>query len=107
LKQTGAFVTFIATLGCCIAYYVTFKTYHLHLQKADSLKAILENPNARVASGAQGKRVMKRLGMAAPEKKQVAEKKTESTSVEEHADEISALIAKAKIAQSLGSTPQS
>lgn len=66
LKQTGAFLTFIVTLGCCIAYYVTFKTYHLHLQKADSLKAILENPNARVASGAQGKRVMKRLGMAVP-----------------------------------------
>lgn len=48
---------------------------------------------------------MKRLGMAVPKK--AANSPIEKTSVENHADEISALIAKAKIAQSIGQTTDS
>jgi hypothetical protein len=52
---------FIATSGISIAYYVTFKTYHTSLAKMESLKKLLTNPNARVAAGAQGKSILKRL----------------------------------------------
>lgn len=61
LKSTGAFVAFIATLATVIAFYVTLKTYHTHLEKQDQLTALLNNPNARVASGKKGKQVVKKL----------------------------------------------
>lgn len=34
-----------------MASFVTIKTYHTHLEKQDSLIALLNNPNARVAAG--------------------------------------------------------
>merc|ERR1719242_2395648 len=55
LQNTGAFVAFIATLAVCISYFVTVKTYHAQVKKMDQLKALLKNPNARVASGKKGK----------------------------------------------------
>lgn len=61
LKETGAFVAFISTLAVCIWFFVTLKTYHAHLEKADQLDAILKNPNARVAAGKKGKKVVKKL----------------------------------------------
>ena len=42
-------------------FYVTLKTYHAHLEKQDQLTALLNNPNARVASGKKGKTVLKKL----------------------------------------------
>jgi hypothetical protein len=44
-----------------IAYYITFKSYHASLTKLDSLKALLTNPNARVAAGETGKSIVERL----------------------------------------------
>ena len=41
-----------------MAYFVTFKTYHTALTKMDSLKELLSNPNARVATREQGARIM-------------------------------------------------
>lgn len=62
-------------------YYVVFKTYHAHLQKQDSLNALLNNPNARVASGKKGKDIMKKLMSKQKELKAKAEpKKAESVS---------------------------
>jgi len=64
LRTTGAFLAFIATGAACIAFYVNFRTYHLALEKLDSLTALFHNPNARVASGDQGKRILKKLGVS-------------------------------------------
>lgn len=52
---------FVLTTGISIAYYVTFRTYHTALSKMESLKKLLANPNARVASGDTGKSILKRL----------------------------------------------
>jgi hypothetical protein len=49
---------FILTGGLSMAYFVTFKTYHTALAKMDSLKELLSNPNARVATREQGARIM-------------------------------------------------
>lgn len=51
LKSVGAFMLFVVTSGLSIAYYVTFRTYNASLQRMDTLKALLSNPNARVAAG--------------------------------------------------------
>lgn len=67
LRTTGAFVAFIAAVAACIAFYVMFRTYHLALEKLDSLTALFHNPNARVASGDQGKRILKKLGVTSEE----------------------------------------
>jgi hypothetical protein len=45
------FVGFMGTLAICMAFFVTLKTYHTHLEKKDQLVALLKNPNARVAHG--------------------------------------------------------
>jgi|Transcript_5555 hypothetical protein len=37
------------------------KTYHAHLEKQDQLNELLNNPNARVASGKKGKEVMQKI----------------------------------------------
>lgn len=63
LRTTGAFISFIATGALCIASYINFRTYHLALEKLDSLTSLLNNPNARVASSDQGKRILKKLGV--------------------------------------------
>ena len=49
------------TGGICIAYYVTFKTYHSALVKLDTMTALLSNDKARVASGTQGKEIMAKV----------------------------------------------
>ena len=80
LRSTAAFVGFMLTLASCVAFYVTLKTYHAHLQKRDQLLALLKNPNARVAVGKKGKEVVKKLAekskalkaTAEPQKKKVA-----------------------------------
>jgi len=64
LRTTGAFLAFIATGAACIAFYVNFRAYHLALEKLDSLTVLFHNPNARVASGDQGKRILKKLGVS-------------------------------------------
>merc|ERR1712060_14239 len=51
-------------------------TYHLALEKLDSLTALFHNPNARVASGDQGKRILKKLGVTNEEEQQ-QEKRTQ------------------------------
>ena len=61
MRQTGAFVGFIAMLAVTVAYFVTFKAYHAHLAKQDQLTALLNNPNARVAAGKKGKEIAKRI----------------------------------------------
>jgi len=61
LKETGALIAFMALGGLSIAYFVTFRGYHASLVKFDSLTALLKNPNARVAAGKKGKKLMKKL----------------------------------------------
>lgn len=61
--STRAFIGFIVTMTLCIAYYVQFRSYHAALEKLDKLTTLFHNPNARVASGEQGKRILKKLGV--------------------------------------------
>jgi hypothetical protein len=61
IQSLGAFMLFIVTSGISIAYYVTFKTYLASLKTMDTLKAMLVNPNARVAAGAEGKSIMTKI----------------------------------------------
>ena len=61
LADTSRFVAFIATLALCVASFVTVKTYHAHLEKHDQLISLLKNPNARVAAGEQGKKVLAKV----------------------------------------------
>lgn len=56
-----AFLSFLALGTLSIAYFVSFKNYHASLEKLESLTAIFKNPNARVASGKQGKKIMKKI----------------------------------------------
>ena len=95
LRNTGAFVAFIGTLAVCIAFFVTVKTYHAQLEKHDKLVVLLKNPNARVASGKQGKEVVAKLMNKSKELKAKAEpvKKVAETRSESSID---ALIAAAK-----------
>jgi len=65
------FAAFVFCGGMCIAFFVSFKTYHASLQKLDKLTDLFNNPKARVANGEQGKRIMKKL-----QKKQVPKKMT-------------------------------
>lgn len=60
-KEVTAYLLFVLTTGISIAYYVTFKTYHTSLAKLDSLKKMLNNPKARVASGRKGRSILKRI----------------------------------------------
>lgn len=55
------FAAFVFCGGLCIAFFVSFKTYHASLQKLDKLTDLFNNPKARVANGDQGKRIMKKL----------------------------------------------
>ena len=61
VTRVGGFVAFIFCGGLCIAFYVSFKTYHASLQKLEKLTELFNNPKARVASGEQGQRIMKKL----------------------------------------------
>jgi len=58
VESTCAFLLFILTGSLSMAYFVTFKTYHTSLDKMESLKELLSNPNARVATREQGARIM-------------------------------------------------
>lgn len=58
IQSTCAFMLFLLTSALSMAYFVTFKTYHTALAKLDSLKDLLSNPNARVATKEQGARIM-------------------------------------------------
>jgi len=60
-KEVTAYLLFVLTSGISIAYYVTFKTYHTSLAKLDSLKKMLKNPKARVASGRKGRSILERI----------------------------------------------
>jgi len=87
----SAYLLFVLTTGLSIAYYVTFKTYSTALNKMESLKTLLKNPNARVASGETGKTILKRL--SADQKKTEAPKKIiESTKANETVDLLKQLI---------------
>ena len=61
LKHTGAFIGFIAILAICIGFYIKAKTYHDHLEKKKQLEDLMNNPNARVASGKKGKKVVDKI----------------------------------------------
>ena len=61
---------FLLSISFGIAFYVHFKTYHAALDKLDKLTALFHNPNARVASGEQGKRILKKLGVGTKKEKQ-------------------------------------
>jgi len=60
-KETGSFLTFMALGALSIGYFVTFKTFHASLLKNENLTALFKNPNARVAAGKKGKKLMKKL----------------------------------------------
>lgn len=71
--RVGEFVAFVICGGLCMAFYVNFKTYHASLQKLEKLTELFNNPKARVASGEQGQRIMKKLQQAkTPEAKKPA-----------------------------------
>lgn len=102
MKETGKFVAFMATIALCVAYYVTMKTYHAQLAKADQMQALLKNPNARVAAGAKGKEIAKKIRSKKEEsmkeesvKKEVKPKKS--------GNKLDDLIAKAKAKKALKS----
>jgi len=61
LKSTGAFVGFIIVLASCCTFYVMAKTYHDHLEKQEQLDDLMNNPNARVATGKKGKKVVDKI----------------------------------------------
>lgn len=63
LGELCCFLSFLGTVACGVFYLVTFKTYHSAVDKLDKITAIFNNPNARVAAGTQGKRVLKKLGV--------------------------------------------
>ena len=100
LKSTGAFVAFIATLSVCVAFYVTLKTFHAHLEKADSLNALMKNPNARVAVGAKGKKVVQKIMAKKQELDEEATPEQITTAVVEE-NTLEALILKAKAKKAL------
>lgn len=79
VTRVGEFVAFIACGALCIAFYVSFRTYHASLQKLDKLTELFNNPKARVASGEQGQRIMKKL------------QQTKTPKVQEKADSASEL----------------
>jgi hypothetical protein len=90
-KEVSAYLLFVLTTGLSIAYYVTFRTYHTALQKMESLKKLLANPNARVAAGEKGKSILKRL--SADKKKTEAPKKiVKSTKTDETVNLLKQLI---------------
>jgi len=61
LKHVLGFVGFIATLAFCISFYIKAKTYHDHLEKQRQLEELMNNPNARVASGKKGKKIVDKI----------------------------------------------
>lgn len=76
LKHHGSFVAFMALGSMSIVYFITFKNYHGSLQKLETLTALFNNPNARVAAGKKGKKLMKKIAaVQEPEEKKPVEKK--------------------------------
>lgn len=75
LKSTAAFVGFMISLAMSVAFYVTLKTYHAHLQKQDQLVALMKNKNARVAVGKKGKEIVQKLAKKSKALKAAAEPK--------------------------------
>ena len=73
-SQKGLFTlaAFLLSLSFGIAFYVHFRTYHAALDKLDKLTTLFHNPNARVASGEQGKRILKKLGVGTKKEKKEA-----------------------------------
>lgn len=82
---------FVLTTGLSIAYYVTFKTYHSAVAKMDSLKKLLENPNARVAHGDTGKSILNRL-KASQKKEEAPKALAKTTKANETVDLLKQLI---------------
>jgi hypothetical protein len=59
--KTFAFCSFMFLGVLSVMYIVAFKNYHASLEKLQHLSDMFKNPNARVASGKQGKKLMKKL----------------------------------------------
>ena len=91
VTRVGQFVGFIFCGGLCIAFYVSFRTYHASLEKLDKLTDLFNNPKARVASGDQGKRIMKKLQQAKAPK--VQEKPDSVAELNETLKKVQALLA--------------
>ena len=91
VTRVGQFVGFIFCGGLCIAFYVSFRTYHASLEKLDKLTDLFNNPKARVASGDQGKRIMKKLQQAKAPKLQ--EKPDSVAELNETLKKVQALLA--------------
>lgn len=92
------FGAFIFCGGMCIAFFVSFKTYHASLQKLDKLTDLFNNPKARVANGDQGKRIMKKLQKKQVPKKMAAKKQDQSAQLNETLKKVSVLLASQQIA---------
>lgn len=75
-KQQGSFIAFMALGSMSVVYFITFKNYHGSLQKLETLTALFNNPNARVAAGKKGKKLMKKINAVQeqPEEKPVVKK---------------------------------
>jgi hypothetical protein len=48
-------------LAVCCTFYVLAKSYHDHVEKQQQLEELMNNPNARVASGKKGKKVVDKI----------------------------------------------
>lgn len=102
LKSVSAFMLFAVVSGLSMAYFVTFKTYHAQLQKMDSLKALLNNPNARVAAGQTGKDLMAKIE-AHKAKSQAPKKILQSSQADETVELLKTLIDAKKTEKSMSS----
>jgi hypothetical protein len=75
-KESGQFMLFMVMAVITVVYVMVFKSYHAALEKQDSLTELFKNPNARVASGKQGKKLTKKLkALEEPEKKKASKVK--------------------------------
>ena len=83
---------FLVSISFGIAFYVHFQTYHAALDKLDKLTTLFHNPNARVASGEQGKRILKKLGVGTKKEK----KEEKQTHLNETLQKVSELLQKSK-----------
>lgn len=77
MKTHGAFVGVVLIGSLSVGFIVSFKNYHASLEKMESLNELFKNPNARVAAGKQGKKLVKKLSKAQESEKKTIAKKSE------------------------------
>lgn len=62
-------------VALCLAFHSVMKSYHAALKKQEQLTKLFNNPNARVAAGAQGKAVLKKIAETKKQAKKAPKKK--------------------------------